>query len=177
MRGSDLPGCELPSGNVCFLFTDVEASTAILRAVGDAEWARRQGQMHDIVRSAVEAHGGAARTVRVRMGLHLGTGIQPSNDDYVALAVHQTARVAAAANGGQALATAAMVAACDRDDRFADPPARRTKPGFQPDVRFAAGRRRRFCSSRSSSRCFARSFACTSCNSGSASSPTGACSA
>ncbi len=146
MRGSDLPVRELPSGDVCFLFTDVEASTAILRAVGDAEWARLQGEMHAIVRYAVESHGGTlvntegdgcfaafpaaaegaeacaaaqrvlsrirwgdGRTVRVRMGLHVGTGVQPLDDDYVALAVHQAARVAAAAHGGQVLATAAVV--------------------------------------------------------------------
>jgi predicted ATPase/class 3 adenylate cyclase len=40
--------------------------------------------------------------VRVRMGVHTGLAA-PRQDDYVALAVHQTARVMAAANGGQVL--------------------------------------------------------------------------
>ena len=40
--------------------------------------------------------------IRVRMGLHSGEAT-PTDGDYVALAVHQAARVAAAANGGQVL--------------------------------------------------------------------------
>lgn len=40
--------------------------------------------------------------VKVRMGLHTGEAV-PSGDDYVALAVHQAARVANAAHGGQVL--------------------------------------------------------------------------
>ncbi len=39
-------------------------------------------------------------TVRVRMGVHAGVAA-PRNDDYLALAVHQAARVVAAAHGGQ----------------------------------------------------------------------------
>ena len=43
---------------MCFLFTDVEGSTAIQRGVGDATWAQLQRQMTAVVRTAVEEHGG-----------------------------------------------------------------------------------------------------------------------
>ena len=49
-------------------------------------------------------------TVRVRMGLHTGEAI-PVNGRYVALAVHQAARVASAAHGGQVLVSDATAAA------------------------------------------------------------------
>lgn len=54
-------------------------------------------------------------TLRVRMGVHTGLAV-PREGDYVSLAVHQTARVSAAANGGQVLvsqATTALVADVD----------------------------------------------------------------
>jgi predicted ATPase/class 3 adenylate cyclase len=47
--------------------------------------------------------------IRVRMGLHTGHAI-PIADDYVALAVHQAARVAAAPHGDQVVASATTVA-------------------------------------------------------------------
>lgn len=49
-------------------------------------------------------------TVRVRMGLHTGEAM-PVNGTYVALAVHQAARVASAAHGGQVLVSDATAAA------------------------------------------------------------------
>lgn len=48
--------------------------------------------------------------VRIRAGIHTGLA-SPTGGDYVALALHQAARVVAAANGGQVLVTAATVAA------------------------------------------------------------------
>ena len=68
------------------------------------------------VRGAVEAAAHAQREltshpwpgdrpVRVRMGLHTGEG-QPASTGYVGLDVHRTARVAAAAHGGQVVVTA-----------------------------------------------------------------------
>ena len=47
--------------------------------------------------------------IQVRMGLHTGYA-RPIDDDYRALAVHQAARVVDAANGGQILATAEVIA-------------------------------------------------------------------
>lgn len=48
--------------------------------------------------------------LRVRMGLHTGDATPTTDRDYVALAVHEAARVVAAANGGQVLVTQAV---CD----------------------------------------------------------------
>jgi predicted ATPase/class 3 adenylate cyclase len=47
--------------------------------------------------------------VRVRMGIHVGeVTIDDEDDDYVGLAVHQAARISAAAHGGQVLTSKAM---------------------------------------------------------------------
>lgn len=54
--------------------------------------------------------------VRVRMGFHRGPAMVRADGDYSSLAAHQAARVSAAAHGGQALVTAAVV-------RDVDPPA------------------------------------------------------
>ena len=48
--------------------------------------------------------------IKVRMGIHTGIAY-PRHGDYVALALHQAARVVGAANGGRALASATTVAA------------------------------------------------------------------
>jgi len=50
--------------------------------------------------------------VRVRIGLHSGHA-EPQGEDYVALAVHQAARVSAVVHGGQIVASAAVVAAAE----------------------------------------------------------------
>ena len=47
--------------------------------------------------------------IRVRMGLHTGLA-SPRGDDYIAMAVHQAARVVNAGHGGQVLASAETVA-------------------------------------------------------------------
>lgn len=51
-------------------------------------------------------------TLRVRIGVHTGLA-QPYGDNYIALAVHQAARVAAAANGGQVLVSRETVDAIE----------------------------------------------------------------
>src|SRR6202011_6096283 len=56
----------------------------------------------------------AGARVRVRMGVHTGEAA-PHNGDYIALAVHQAARVRDAAHGGQVLLTAATLAAIGGD--------------------------------------------------------------
>jgi predicted ATPase/class 3 adenylate cyclase len=53
---------------------------------------------------------------RVRMGVHSGVA-SPRNGDYIALAVHQAARVASAAHGGQVLASDVVA---DESDSLAD---------------------------------------------------------
>jgi predicted ATPase/class 3 adenylate cyclase len=65
---------------------------------------------------AAEAWPGGVE-VRVRIGLQTGLA-SPHGDDYVALAVHQAARVMAAGHGGQVLLTEATVAALDTDHDF-----------------------------------------------------------
>lgn len=50
--------------------------------------------------------------VRVRMGVHSGQA-EPFGDNYIALALHQAARVAAAGHGGQVLLTAETCGACE----------------------------------------------------------------
>jgi predicted ATPase/class 3 adenylate cyclase len=135
-----------PSGNVTFLFTDIEGSTRIFRRLGE-EFVGLLEEHRQLIRAAVAAHGGfevqtegdgfflafadAASAVaacvdaqialcaypwpvegeiRVRMGLHTGVASPTAEGDYVSLAVHQTARVAAAAHGGQVLMSAQTAA-------------------------------------------------------------------
>ncbi len=58
MEGPSQARRELPSGTVTFLFTDVEASTSMLRDIGDDAFADVLLAMHSILRTAVEAGGG-----------------------------------------------------------------------------------------------------------------------
>ena len=52
--------------------------------------------------------------IRVRMGLHSGVAV-PRNDDYVAMAVHQAARIVSTAHGGQIVVPAGTLDASARD--------------------------------------------------------------
>jgi class 3 adenylate cyclase len=126
----------LPTGFVTLLMTDVEASTALLRRLGDrygdllndvrgilrAAVLRASGREIDAradeffavferAPAAIEAAAAIQRAlrrqawpddldVRVRVGIHSG---RPTLTDvgYIGLAVHTTARVCAAAHGGQ----------------------------------------------------------------------------
>jgi len=135
---SDARHGSLPAGTVTFLFTDVEGSTRLFRALGEnygsllsahnaiisAAVARNEGTVVRIqgdgffcafpdasraLTAALEAqlelgaHGWPpGAEFRVRMGLHTGEA-QPTGDEYVALAVHQAARVGDAGHGGQVL--------------------------------------------------------------------------
>src|SRR5215217_8515528 len=120
----------LPSGTVTFLFTDIEGSTDLLRAHGDA-YARVLAEHRRVLRAAFAAHGGrevdtqgdsfffafptapgalaaaaeavealAAGPIRVRMGLHTGTP-HLTEEGYVGADVHRAARIAAAGHGDQ----------------------------------------------------------------------------
>ena len=71
----------------------MSASVAAQRAMADHPWP-------------------ADATVRIRVGVHAGTGY-PRDGDYVALALHQAARVVGAANGGQVIASEDAVEAAD----------------------------------------------------------------
>jgi predicted ATPase/DNA-binding SARP family transcriptional activator len=136
----------LPAGDVTFVFTDIEGSTALFERLGDRYLPILEDHRR-IIRDAIRREGGAevrvegdgfflafsdaAAAVRacvaaqaalqsfawpagnepkVRMGMHCGVA-QPMAGDYIALAVHQAARVAAAAHGGQVLLSSAAKAA------------------------------------------------------------------
>lgn len=131
----------LPSGFVTFVFTDIEESTRLYKALGEdaagdvfdlhneqlrAAWTGHNGhEVHtegdsffvafentdDAVAACIDVQQRIAATpwpedgiVRVRIGIHSGLAA-PRNDDYMALSVHQAARVMSAAHGGQILIT------------------------------------------------------------------------
>jgi predicted ATPase len=123
---------ELPRGTVTLLFTDIEGSTRLLLELGD-RYAELLAEHRRVLREAFARHGGvevdtqgdaffvaftrandaaaaaadAQRALtdgpmRVRMGIHTGEPIV-TDDGYIGVDVHQTARIAAAAHGGQVL--------------------------------------------------------------------------
>ena len=49
---------DLPSGTVTFLFTDVEGSTKLLHALGDADYADALAEHRRVLRAAFSRHGG-----------------------------------------------------------------------------------------------------------------------
>lgn len=153
MNQHHVPGQDLPSGLLTFVFTDIEASTRLYKALGEeaagevfdlhndllrASWAAFGGhEVHtegdsffvvfedqeqavdaclDVQRRITAADWPPNGRVRVRIGMHCGLAA-PRHGDYMALAVHQAARVMSAANGGQILATDAVI---DRVQRRAD---------------------------------------------------------
>jgi WD40 repeat protein/DNA-binding SARP family transcriptional activator/class 3 adenylate cyclase/ABC-type cobalamin/Fe3+-siderophores transport system ATPase subunit len=95
------PGAEVNSegDGLFFAFSEARAalgaSVAAQRALAAEEWP-------------------PGAEIRVRMGLHTGEAT-PHDGDYIALAVHQAARVKDAAHGGQVLLTEATVAAIGGD--------------------------------------------------------------
>ncbi|MGQ0621773.1 MAG: adenylate/guanylate cyclase domain-containing protein [Panacagrimonas sp.] len=132
---------KLPRGQVSFVMTDIEGSTALLRRLGD-DYAGVVFRHRELVREILArndgylvAHEGdscfcafgdavaavaaciqiqtaiaiepwpVATQLRVRIGVHTGEA-QPFGDNYIALAVHQASRVAAAGHGGQTLVSA-----------------------------------------------------------------------
>jgi class 3 adenylate cyclase len=146
IQATSTDAAALPSGFVTLLMTDIEASTALLRRLGDA-YGALLNEVRTIIRRAVSRASGreidaradeffavferpgaaleasvaiqralAKRAwpsgveVRVRAGIHSG---HPTLTDagYIGLAVHTTARVCAAAHGGQIVLSAAARAA------------------------------------------------------------------
>jgi len=139
-----------PTGQVTFLFTDIEGSTTLVDSLGTADWRPLLERHRSLIRDALARHAGLeiqtegdsffavfrdaadavcaaadaqrtlyaepwpdGATIRVRMGLHTGTGELDADGGYVGYDVHRAARVAGAANGGQVLlseASSAVVA-------------------------------------------------------------------
>src|SRR5689334_12522323 len=125
-----------PTGTVCFLMTDIEGSTRLVTALGDA-FPRLLDEHFAVLDQAVTGNGGtlvssegdaifavfpAARQamaaaiagqraiaahdwpkgtdLKVRMGIHAGEAVMGGRD-YTGIDVHRTARIAAAAWGGE----------------------------------------------------------------------------
>ena len=146
IQATSTEAAALPTGFVTLLMTDIEASTALLRTLGDGYGAllndvrgmvrtavlRANGREIDAradeffavferpaaaleaavaIQRALGAHAWPDDAdVRVRAGIHSG---RPTLTDagYIGLAVHTTARVCAAAHGGQIVVSAATRAA------------------------------------------------------------------
>ena len=72
---------------------------------------------------------------RVRIGLHAAEA-RRSGRGYTGQALHQAARIAAVAEGGQILASAAAIELASRGDR-ADPPVEMSLKGFKGPVAVA----------------------------------------
>ena len=134
---------QLPSGTVTFLFTDIEASTRLLHAVGPDAYAEALSQHRRTLRAAFEAHDGvevdtqgdaffvafptapgavaaadagqrALESGPIRVRMGLHTGTPTlTAEGYVGVDVHRGARVAALAHGGQVLVTEATTALLD----------------------------------------------------------------
>jgi predicted ATPase/class 3 adenylate cyclase len=127
----------LPAGTVTLLFTDVEGSTKLLRALGEADYAKALAEHRLVLRAAFGRHGGvevdtqgdaffvafaaapdalaAASEARaalegrpIRVRMGLHTGTPlVTEHGYVGVDVHRAARIAAAGHGGQVLVSAA----------------------------------------------------------------------
>jgi class 3 adenylate cyclase len=149
IQATSTDAAALPSGFVTLLMTDIEASTALLRRLGDG-YGALLNDVRSIVRRAVSRGNGREidaradeffavfdrpaaaveaavaiqralgnRTwpddldVRLRIGIHSG---HPTLTDvgYIGLAVHTTARVCAAAHGGQIVVSTATRAAAGK---------------------------------------------------------------
>ena len=134
---------QLPSGTVTFLFTDIEASTRLLHAVGPDAYAEALSEHRRMLRAAFEAHDGvevdtqgdaffvafptapgavaaadagqrALERGPIRVRMGLHTGTPTvTGEGYVGVDVHRGARVAALAHGGQVLITEATAALLD----------------------------------------------------------------
>ena len=134
---------DLPTGTVTFLYTDVEGSTRLLRALGPEAYAAALAAHRDVLRTAFGAEGGvevdtqgdaffiafptatgaAAAARRATEGLAVGpisvrmglhTGTPtPTGEGYVGIDVHRGARVAALAHGGQIVVSPATAALLD----------------------------------------------------------------
>jgi predicted ATPase/class 3 adenylate cyclase len=88
-------GTVLQSEGDALFVTFADPSSAILGAI--------DGQV-----ALAKAHWPGDLHVRVRMGIHVGEVTIDEDDDYVGLAVHQAARISAAAHGGQVLTSKAI---------------------------------------------------------------------
>ena len=127
---------DLPTGDVTFLFTDVEGSTRLLHALGEDRYAEALAAHRRIVREAFGANDGvevdtqgdsffvafptaqgALRSATamlaaleqgpIRVRMGIHTGAaRVAEEGYVGMEVHRAARIAACGHGGQVLISA-----------------------------------------------------------------------
>jgi DNA-binding NarL/FixJ family response regulator len=117
--------------SVTLLFTDIEGSTRLVQAMGDAypaaleehrravrsalaeaggievdcrgdEFSAAFAEADDAVRAAIEIQRTHSGPVRVRIGIHTGDPVRVDGS-YVGIDVHRAARICAAGHGGQVL--------------------------------------------------------------------------
>ena len=152
----------LPSGNVTFLFTDIEGSTRLLEELGEAAYETALGDHRAKLRDAFARHGGVevdtqgdaffyafadareavaaaseAQTALaagpIKVRIGLHTG-EPrlAAEGYVGREVHRGARIAAAGHGGQVLISAATRSAVDGTTDVLDLGEHRLKDFSEP---------------------------------------------
>jgi predicted ATPase/class 3 adenylate cyclase len=158
---------ELPTGTVTFLFTDVEGSTRLLHELGPERYAKALAEHRWLLREAFARHKGievdtqgdaffvafpdagdalaaaadgqralGPGAIKVRMALHSGEPIV-TEDGYVGMDVHRTARICSTAHGGQVVVsgrTRALV-----DDELVDLGLHRLKDLGEPERLFQLG--------------------------------------
>ena len=162
------PARALPSGTLTLLFTDIEASTRLVRDLGEryppllAEHQRRlravasahggaevdtQGDAFFFVfTSAAEACASAAEMhaalddlpIRVRIGIHTGEP-ERVGDDFTGIEVHRAARICAAGHGGQTVVSDATRALLPASAGTQDLGLHRLKDLGEPEKLFQLG--------------------------------------
>src|SRR5687768_2052420 len=138
---------QLPTGTVTFLFTDIEGSTRLLDALGEAGYEAALGEHRARLRGAFARHGGVevdtqgdaflyvfadaraaaaaateAQTALVDGPIKVRMGLHSgdarvSAEGYVGRELHRAARIAATAHGGQVIVSKETRARLD--DQFA----------------------------------------------------------
>jgi predicted ATPase len=156
---------------VTFLFTDVEGSTALLRALGGNAYAEELARHRRVLREAIDRHHGvevdtqgdaffvafasARRAVAAALGaqqvleaglvgvrMGLHTGEGlPTDEGYVGLDVHRAARIAGVAHGGQVVLSAATRQLLGSDVRVRDLGEHRLKDLSAPERLYQLGDR------------------------------------
>ena len=136
-----MPTRELPAGTVTFLFTDVEGATPLLETLGRDGYDQTLALHNELVRDALERNGGIEvdrhGEVSVRVGINTGDAYLGS-EGYIGLPVHEAARIAQSADGGQILLSGAAAGLVESE---LDPTVRLHDLGEWPLAGFD-GRRR-----------------------------------
>jgi predicted ATPase/class 3 adenylate cyclase len=160
---------DLPSGNVTFLFTDVEGSTRLLHELGAQAYANELSKHRQVVRAAFATYGGvevdtqgdaffaafseAARAIEaarmitkelasgpIRVRIGVHTGTPLlTTEGYVGADVHRAARIAAAGHGGQVVVSPVTADLVEDKSSLAPLGTHRLKDFDQPISLFQLG--------------------------------------